>query len=258
MTRKLVVFDIDGTLINDDHELLPETLEAIQKIQQDGHMVMCATGRSLPIAKDVLDEAGITDSILSNGAVAFVNGERVYSNALDSEALKKLIEISDAEKIDLVFNGLTETKLRNEKFQPHTKLAMESFGENMPEIERDFHKREEVFQVVALLDEAKMRAYEGEFPEFRFVRWHEFGIDILPHDGSKAETLKYVSEKYGFKREDIIAFGDGNNDMEMLQFAGTGIAMANAKDDLKAVSDFVTLTNNEGGICHGLREVGLI
>ena len=128
----------------------------------------------------------------------------------------------------------------------------------MPEIERDFHKREEVFQVVALLDEAKMRAYEGEFPEFRFVRWHEFGIDILPHDGSKAETLKYVSEKYGFKREDIIAFGDGNNDMEMLQFAGTGIAMANAKDDLKAVSDFVTLTNNEGGICHGLREVGLI
>lgn len=258
MSRKLIVFDIDGTLITDEHILLEETRQAIQILKQQGHMVMVATGRSLPIAVDVLEEADIQNSILSNGAVAFMEGKKIFDNALDEKALEKLVKISDEEKIDLVFNGLTETKIRNEDFQVETKLAMESFGEDMPEIERDFHKREKVYQIVALLSEEKMSAYEGKFPEFRFVRWHEYGIDVLPNNGSKAETLKHVAEIYGFEREDIIAFGDGNNDMEMLAYVGVGIAMENAKEELKAVSDFVTLSNNDGGICHGLREYGLI
>lgn len=258
MSRKLIVFDIDGTLITDEHILLEETRLAIKSLKEKGHMVMCATGRSLPIAEDVLNEAGIEHSILSNGAVAFVEGQQIYGNALDEVALEKLVQISDKEKIDLVFNGLTKTKMRNEDFQPETRLAMESFGEDMPEVDRDFYKNEKVYQIVALLSEEKMPAYGEKFPEFRFVRWHEYGIDILPENGSKAETLKHVAETYGFKREDIIAFGDGNNDMEMLEYVGVGIAMANAHDELKAVSNFVTLSNNEGGICHGLKEYGLI
>lgn len=258
MTKKLVVFDIDGTLITDDHELLEETLEAIQQLKADGHMVMCATGRSLPIAESVLKAADIDHSVLSNGAVAFVNGEQVYSNALNEKAMKELIAISDERGIDLVINGLNETKLRNENFKPETKLAMESFGQVLPEIEKDFYKRATIYQIVALLNEEKMDAYADKFPEFRFVRWHEHGIDVLPNNGSKAETLKFIANKYGFEQKDIIAFGDGNNDMEMLQFAGVGIAMDNAKEELKAVSDFVTLSNNDGGICHGLREYGLI
>lgn len=258
MTRKLIVFDIDGTLITDEHVLLEETRLAIQTLKEKGHMVMVATGRSLPIAVDVLEEADIKHSILSNGAVAFVDGEQIYGNALDEVALEKLVQISDEENIDLVFNGLTETKMRNDDFQPETRLAMESFGEDMPEIDRDFYKREKVYQIVALLGENKMLAYENKFPEFRFVRWHEYGIDVLPENGSKAETLKHVAKTYGFKREDIVAFGDGNNDMEMIAYAGVGIAMENAKEELKKVSDFVTLSNNDGGICHGLREYRLI
>ncbi len=258
MNKKLVAFDIDGTLINDDHELLAETLDAIKLMQEAGHMVMCATGRSYPIAKSVLDEAGINHYILSNGAVAFSEGREIYSNPLNKESLNKLIKISDDRKIDLVFNGLMETRLRNKEFQPETKLAMESFGQKIPEIEFDFHKREEIYQLIALLDESKMDAYKGHFPEFRFVRWHEYGIDVLPKNGSKAETLKIVAEEFGFKREDIIAFGDGNNDMEMIAYAGVGIAMANGKKELKEISDFVTLSNNDGGICHGLKEYGVI
>ncbi|MEG2709063.1 MAG: HAD family hydrolase, partial [Vagococcus sp.] len=101
MTRKLVVFDIDGTLVTDTHEVLPETIEAIKQLQEAGHMVMCATGRSLPLAKEVLDEAGIEHAVLSNGAVAFVDGKQVYGNELDPKALEKLVRISDEETIDL-------------------------------------------------------------------------------------------------------------------------------------------------------------
>ncbi|MBP2966824.1 HAD hydrolase family protein, partial [Acinetobacter baumannii] len=157
----------------------PETKDAIKKLQRHGHMVMVATGRSLPIAEEILEESGIEHSILSNGAVAFVEGKQIYGNPLDETALEKLVQISDERKIDLVFNGLTKTKLRNKEFQIETKLAMESFGENMPEVDKDFYKTEKIYQVVALLGEDKMSAYETKFTEFRFVRWHEFGIDIL-------------------------------------------------------------------------------
>lgn len=258
MTKKLVVFDIDGTLITNDHQLLDETAEAIKTLQNNDHMVMVATGRSYPIAKSVLDEAGITHSILSNGAVAFAENKQIYSNPLDKESMMKLIEVSDEHQIDLVFNGLMETKLRNKDFHPETKLAMESFGQALPDIDVSFHEKEDVYQIVALLSEEKMSAYNDKFPEFRFVRWHEYGVDVLPENGSKAETLKVVAKQYGFNREDIIAFGDGNNDMEMIQYAGIGVAMGNGRDELKEVSDFVTLTNNDGGICHALREFKLI
>ena len=258
MSKKLIVFDIDGTLINDEHELLDETFAAIQTLKEAGHMVMCATGRSLPIAEDVLTAARINHSILSNGAVSFVNGEQIYGNALDKEALEKFVSLSHAKEIDLVFHGLTETKIKNKEIQPETRLAMESFGENLPEVDKEFYKTNDVYQVVALLNEEKMSVYNEKFPEFRFVRWHEFGIDVLPKDGSKAETLKFVADKYGFKQEDIVAFGDGNNDMEMIEYAGVGIVMANGKPELKERADFVTLSNNEGGIYHGLRKYGLI
>ena len=258
MNKKLIAFDIDGTLINDEHKILPETLAAIKKLQNDGHMVMCATGRSLPLAEEVLKETGINHAILSNGAVAFSNGEQIYSNPLNREAMLNLVQVSDERNIDLVFNGLKETKLKNKNFNPETKLAMESFGQELPDIEEDFHKKADVYQIVALLDESKMDAYAGKFPEFRFVRWHEYGIDILPHNGSKAETLKVVADKFGFDQVDVMAFGDGNNDMEMLEYAGIGVAMGNGKEELKAVGDFVTLSNNEGGIVHALKEYNLI
>lgn len=258
MSRKLIVFDIDGTLVNDDHELLEETLAAIASLKKAGHMVMCATGRSLPIAKEVLEAAEIEHSILSNGSVAFVDGQQIYGNALNQNSLSEFIALSDKENIDLVFHGLTETKMRNEDIQVETKLAMESFGENLPEVEADFHQKNDVYQVVALLPESKMFIYHDKFPDFRFVRWHEYGIDVLPQNGSKAETLKFVAEKYGFNREDIVAFGDGNNDMEMIAYAGIGVVMENAQPELKKIADFITLSNNDGGICHGLREYGLI
>ncbi|MGX7024516.1 HAD family hydrolase [Vagococcus hydrophili] len=258
MNKKLIAFDIDGTLINDEHAILPETLAAITQLQNEGHMVMCATGRSLPLAEEVLNESGIEHAVLSNGAVAFSKGEQIYSNPLNREAMLKLVKVSAERKIDLVFNGLKETKLNNPNYNPETKIAMESFGQALPEIDETFHERAEVYQIVALLDESKMDAYVGKFPEFRFVRWHEHGIDVLPHNGSKAETLKFVADKFGFAQADIMAFGDGNNDMEMLAYAGVGVAMGNGKEDLKAVSDFVTLSNNEGGIVHALKEYNLI
>ncbi|MGO3733187.1 MAG: HAD-IIB family hydrolase [Vagococcus sp.] len=224
MTKKLVVFDIDGTLHNDQHKILPSTIEAITQLKKSGHKVMCATGRSYPLAVDVLKEAGLKDVILSNGAVAFLNEELVYSNPLDRDDMSRVIETCDKADVDVLYYSLMDTRLRQEK--PKTETKMPLFAQN--------------------------------FPALKFARWHEYGVDILSEHVSKAETLKHVSNSLGIPQTDIVAFGDGRNDMEMIEYAGMGVAMGNAREELKVISNLVTDTNNKDGIYKALVKLGLV
>src|SRR5699024_4052181 len=77
---------------------------------------------------------------------------------------------------------------------------------------------------------------QADFPEFRFVRWYEKAVDVLPATGSKYETISILAEQKGYEHEDIITVGDGNNDFEMIQKSGYGIAMANGEPRVKEVA----------------------
>lgn len=258
MTKKLVVFDIDGTLHNDQYKILPSTIEAITQLKKSGHKVMCATGRSYPLAVDVLKEAGLKDAILSNGAVAFLNEELVYSNPLDRDDMSRVIETCDKADVDVLYYSLMDTRLRQEKPKTETKIAMESFGASVPKSEKEFYKDKDIYQIVAIFDEKKMPLFAQKFPALKFARWHEYGVDILSEHVSKAETLKHVSNSLGIPQTDIVAFGDGRNDMEMIEYAGMGVAMGNAREELKVISNLVTDTNNKDGIYKALVKLGLV
>ena len=114
-------------------------------------------------------------------------------------------------------------------------------------------------QALIFYREEEKDIYEnGQFSKLKFVRWHDTGVDVLPRDGSKAATILEFSEDQGFKREDIIAFGDGLNDLEMISQVGVGVAMGNALESIKLRADKVTANNNEDGIAIALKEMGLI
>lgn len=258
MTKKLVLFDLDGTLLTDEHKVLDSTKEALEELKESGHVVMCATGRSYPLAKEIIEEVGFDNTILNNGAVAFYEGKQVYGNPLDRQAMERFIALNQENDIDLIFHSLKETKRYTESYQPITHDVMTSFGSFVPDYEANYHEDKDIYQIVSIIDEERMTLYGERFPEFRFVRWHEVGLDVLPHNGSKAETIKSVAKQLGISKEDIVAFGDGLNDIEMLDYVGTGVAMGNARPEAKAVSNHVTATNNEHGIAKALKELGLI
>lgn len=98
----------------------------------------------------------------------------------------------------------------------------------------------------------------SRFKEFDLVRWHERSTDVLPSGGSKAEGIKKVIEKLPFDREDTYAFGDGLNDLQMIEFAGTGVAMGNAVPELKKIADFITKPVDEDGIQYAVEALGLL
>lgn len=259
MNKKIIFFDIDGTLLTDKKTILSSTKKAVKKLQSQGHEIAIATGRNQKMAKDIIDELGIENYIVCNGAEGFFHNERAYFNPLDKGALKRLIKVADANEHDLVYETAHELKRRNKETNEKIKAGMSYVGYDVPEYDRKFYQRHDLTQALLFYSEEEKHLYEdGQFPEFRFVRWFESGVDVLPVNGSKYETIVSVATAKGFAKEDIIAFGDGLNDYEMISNVGLGIAMGNAEDIVKEVAEIVTDTNNNHGIHLALQNLALI
>lgn len=257
--RKIIALDIDGTLISSNHEPLDSTYEAVKRLQEQGHYVTIATGRTRMMAEELIQKVGLTNYILCNGAAAFMDHQQVYKNLLPTERLDQLVKEAAEMPIETAFIGLDGVKRYMKDFRPEVVEAMSFFGDNyVPEWEADFHLKNEVYQGLAFYDQSVDGTFEKEFPEFRFVRWHPYSVDIVPKEGSKAITLMTLAERLGVPQADVIAIGDGENDKEMLQAAGVGIAMGNASDSVKSVANMVTASNDEDGIWQALRKLDLI
>ena len=258
MERKLIALDIDGTLLNSQRKPLDSTVKALEALRQAGHLVIIATGRSRLLAGEVIHQLGCTNYIVCNGSAAFLDHEQVYKHTLDRDAVTRMIDFAGERKVDIALFGLDSFGCVTDYDYPKVKNAMESFGQKAPIYEADYFSQHEVYQGCAFYDESLDAEFAAAFPEFRLVRWHKNSVDIIPNPGSKAQTILALAKKVGIKPENIITFGDGNNDIEMLNLAGTGVAMGNAASHVKEAANLVTDTNDRDGIYKALRQLELV
>ena len=261
MDKKFIFFDIDGTLLDDNKEVLDSTRETLKSLSAAGHDLAIATGRNALMAAEVIKDLAFNHYIVCNGAEAFYNHETAYKNPLDQGALHRLIERADAESHPLVYETAHEIFRRSKEVNPRVANGMKYVGHEIPaydDTER-FHVDHELIQLLLFIDDEDSELYrQAEFPEFRFVRWYEEAVDVLPATGSKYETIKILAEQKGYDHEDIITVGDGNNDFEMIKKSGYGIAMANGEPHVREVADLVTNTNNDNGIYKAFKRLDLI
>lgn len=257
MNRKLIVFDIDGTLLNSQKEIAISTFRSIEALKLAGHHLAIATGRNYDLAKDVVKAVGFDHYICCNGSAAFMNHQLVHSQPLTKDGLERLVKIADQAQLDLIFQGLYGMRRHNEVAGEKLVSAMTSFGSGAPEYQADFHQQEDVYQALTFHGLDQEHIYEG-FTEFDFVRWHDVGVDVIPLGGSKAKTIPILADKLGISLEDTIAFGDGENDREMLSLVGHGVAMGNASPAVQACADEVTTSHDEDGIYVSLSKMGLV
>lgn len=257
MNEPIVFFDIDGTLLNEQKVLPTSTKEAVFKLHEKGVQVVIATGRAPFMFEAVRKELQIESYIGFNGQYAVFNQEVIYKQALDLKKIKQLEGIASSNEHPMVFLDHTMMKANIE----HHPYILESIGSlkiDHPEYDPGFYHDKEIFQALLFCDEMNEGDYKSQFNDLNFIRWHEKSLDVLPFGGSKAVGIKYMLEKAGFLKENVIAFGDGLNDIEMLSYAGTGIAMGNAKDEVKKSADFVTDSVDDDGIIKGLKKLGLL
>ena len=207
--------------------------------------------------QEIRKQLKIENYISFNGQYCVAKNEEIFLNPLDVDELKKIVVRAEKVNIPVGFMSIHYTKT-NVSGHKYVKESFETVDHVYPIFEQPYLFQEPIFQgqLFCTKDQEESFLQQNEF--FRFVRWHPYGVDIIPPNGSKLEGIKKMAAFYHVNMEHVIAFGDGLNDMEMIQNVGFGICMGNGKEELKKVAEFVTTDCNSDGIEKGLKYLGIL
>lgn len=260
MAYEILVLDIDGTLTNKNKIITEATREAILKLQENGQKVVLASGRPtpgvLPLAKELkLEKYG--GYILSfNGAKIIHAGtqEIIYNAVLPRELIGEIYQaaveygvgIISYEKDEVIVgNGLDEYNQLEARINNITMKEVDNFTEYITfDVNKCLLTGEPEYLATV---EEKMKK---RFGQLNIYRSEPFFLEIMPPDIDKAYSLGKLLKRLGLNRKQMICCGDGYNDLSMIQYAGLGVAMANAQTEVKEAADYITLSNEEDGVVH--------
>lgn len=257
MEKKVVFFDLDGTLLNEEKVVAESTKKAIQALQDKGVYTVICTGRAPLMFKWLLDELAIDSYVSMNGQHVVFEGQELFSNPMDTAMLHELATFAKTRGHGLGYSNHDGLRV-NAVAHPLILSSLEGLKIPYPEVEEEFYSHSPVHQVQVYCGPKDIQQYTEQFPTHTFISWSENALDMLPAGASKAIGVQKVLEHLQVPIENSYAFGDGPNDFEMLDYVGTGIAMGNALPELKETADYVTGSCSEDGILHGLIHVGLL
>ncbi len=250
---KAAFFDIDGTLLSfTTHRVSAGTIRAFDRLHRAGVRTFLSTGRpEVLIPKmPVSFEAKIT----MNGGLVFTSNEVLLSNPIPNDELQSWLDIAkDKHLCTMIFT-------KNNMFlaQPNEvgiKLRNQLEFEMPPVVELDSLRKETAYQIIAIMPGEMDNTVGKMLPHCRLPRWHPYFTDIVAFDNSKARGMEAICQHYGILQEETIAFGDGANDIEMLEWAGIGIAMGNADEGVKKHANMVTTDVDNEGIENAVNEI---
>lgn len=254
---KALFLDIDGTLLSHKTGQIPQSaVSALKKAQEKGIAVVISTGRDLvELEKLPIKEIDYDGYLTLNGNICLDKEKKMFAgNAIDPGELEILVGIFKAGHIPFVLIG-KEKRYINYVDDTVIHTQMETHG-TIPDIGE--YKGEEIFQCIAFADDSVRSKLEELLDQCRITSWNETGLDIIAKTGGKDAGVRKYLEAHGLKRSQAMAFGDGENDLAMIRYAGVGVAMGNGSQSLKQRADYVTDTVDDDGIEKALLHFGLI
>ncbi|MFP7494229.1 Cof-type HAD-IIB family hydrolase [Terribacillus saccharophilus] len=257
MGKSIVFLDIDGTILNTKGEIPQATKDAVRSLRANGHYVAIATGRAPFMFEEIRKVLGITSFVSYNGQYVVFEGEVIHRNPIERDHLLHLYNEASVNEHAMVFMGDTIMKA-TETDNTFVRDSLASLGFTYPEIDKDYFHHEPIYQALLFCEENEEADYAAHHEHVRFIRWHPLSCDVLPGDGSKKIGVMKLLEAAGLSIQDAYACGDGLNDLEMIEYVGTGIVMGNAVPELKKLADIQTVHVDEDGLALGLKEAGLL
>lgn len=259
---KIVFFDVDGTLISFKTHKIPEsTKKSLYSLREKGIKLFIATGRSpfaLSEVKHLLDFE-FDGYITLNGQYCIVDNKIIRDTPLPEESLQQILPYIEKNKIacevlelDYVYSNLV-----NERVIELKKLLgrTDSFSpiEDIKRIEKN-----PTYQLCAFIKDCEEEEFFKNMPNCRGVRWNPFFVDVIPEEGGKRKGLEAVLDYFGFSKDEAMAFGDGGNDIEMIEFVKYGVAMGNSGEDVKKAAMYVTDDIDNEGVYSALTHFGIL
>lgn len=258
---KAVFFDVDGTLVSfKTHRVPQSTLEAIKKLQAKGIKVFVATGRhpSILTEGNNVHEIDFDGFVTLNGQYCFTkDGKVIYENNICREDIVALLEFLKKNRFPCAFVEDRDTYMNY--IDDVVVNLLKSVNVPLPPIE-DIERAKDgkVFQLNPYIPVEFEAEVMKVLPNCEATRWSPTFIDVIPAGGGKHVAIQKIMEYYGYKKDEIMAFGDGGNDKTMLMTAGIGIAMGNANEDVKEIADYVTTSVDNDGVLNALKHFNVI
>lgn len=261
MKYKMIVLDLDGTLTNNKKEITPRTKQALMQAQAAGVHVVLASGRPtygiVPLAEELKlkEDRGYILAFNGGKIIDCTNNEVLFEQKLDEQLVPILFQEAKKAGMEILTyqgEGIAATN-KDDEYVQH-----EAFINKMPVMQYDDFLNQLVYPINKCLivgdptplHELEIRLakeLEGKMDVYRSA---DFFLECVPLGIDKARSLDRLISSLRISREEVIACGDGYNDLSMIRFAGLGIAMANAAKDIQSEADFVTLSNEEDGVAH--------
>ena len=261
MKYKMIVLDLDGTLTNNKKEITPRTKEALMKAQAKGVKIVLASGRPtygiMPLAEELELKKNCGFILAFNGGkiIDCSDCRTIFEQKLDETLVPLLYHVAKEAGMQILTyqgEGIVATD-KNDKYVQEeariNKMPVEEYDDFLQQLVYPVNKCLIVGDPAPLhqLEIKLKKELEGRMDVYRSA---DYFLECVPLGIDKARSLDRLITTLGITKEEVIACGDGYNDLSMINFSGLGVAMSNAADDIKAQADYVTLSNEEDGIAH--------
>ena len=259
--KKMIVVDLDGTLLNINGGCSKNSKEYLLRLKRMGYIIVIATGRVIKDAINITDGAIFSNYIISDGGALIYdmdNKKIVYDNKIDKDELRRILD-SYNDDIDYItmcdlynYNRYGDNDKRMDLFYDKKIIDKDKFIENINGI----------YHVIVRFKDSKLvdkyyNLYDNDMIDvlvmqdsFADKKW----IEIFGEGVSKYNAIKKIMDIENIENKDVISFGDGRNDIDMIKKSGVGVAMGNALEIVKSVSDYVTISHNKDGVVYFLRK----
>lgn len=254
---KILFFDIDGTLLElGQKRMHQELIDALNLVKKKGIKIFLATGRP-PFAVPKFHGIEFDGTIAFNGSYCYTHNELIYKNPMNKKDIQTFVDNAKKLKKAVTLAGINKMgcNFDDEILEEYFTIArqhihvLDEFTEFM---------EEEIYQMMVATTEDQDELILENTTALKVARWWDRACDIIPCNGGKDIAIQKILDFYNFNKDEAMAFGDGGNDISMLKYVGTGVAMGNATDNVKAISDYITDSVQEDGIVSALKHFKIL
>lgn len=254
---KAVFFDIDGTLICHETGGVPESAgKALGELKEKGIKIFAATGRHILELKNLpLGNVPFDGYVTLTGQICMDGDENpICEVPIEKEDTDRMLEIF--EKCETPVLIVEKDRMYINFVNDHVRRVQKEILSPVPVI--GSYTGNTVYQFVIYAGKKEAAKMAGNLKDCVITSWNPEAVDVTSRKAGKAEGIRRITEKYGIRPEEIMTFGDGENDIDMIEFAGIGVAMGNADEEVKKCADYVTDDVAQDGVRNALRHFGLL
>ncbi len=257
MAKRMVFFDVDHTLYDPVQRVIPHSaIESIKALHAHPDILVgIATGRAFFMLDLIQEIKPLIDVFVTvNGQVIYAHDQLIAHDPMDTLSLQEVKDVFKKHDLNYGFIGLDTQAIAHLTPYAHTMFLEANMP--VPIEDADFDLTHDVYQMWAFADETRLKTLQKELPTHQLVPWLSDGFDVIHSVKSKKDGLLIVLNHFNVALDQCLCFGDGDNDIAMLEAIPHSVAMGNALPHVKAKAQYVTEPLHEDGIANALKRLG--